>query len=137
MLSASEAEAVYLDSSGIVKRIIPERESGDLDQYLRGWPRRASSALVRTEVVRAVRSHGAAAVARAREVLATMTLIEVTDVILHAAAELDPLTLRSLEAIHIATAMSLRGELARLVTYDERMASAARALGIGVDAPGR
>jgi predicted nucleic acid-binding protein len=63
--------------------------------------------------------------------------VEITEAVLDAAAELEPLSLRSLDAIHIATALSLRGDLARLVTYDDRMASAARALGIAVDAPGR
>ena len=133
----SATEAVYLDSSGLVKLVIPERESADLERYLRGWPHQASSALARTEVVRAVRGQGPEVVAQAREVLGRLYLARIDNALLDAAAELDPLGLRSLDAIHLATALSLGDDLARLVTYDDRMASAARALGLSVDAPGR
>lgn len=135
MLSVSTS-AVYLDSSGLVKLVIPERESADLERYLNGRHRLVSSALARTEVVRAARTRGPAVAARARAMLADVDLIEINDAVLDAAAELEPLTLRSLDAIHLATAVSLRGDLARMVTYGDRMASAARAVGIAVDAPG-
>jgi predicted nucleic acid-binding protein len=137
VLTNGTERAVYLDASGLVKLVVPERESADLERYLRGWSRRVSSALARTEVVRAVRPQGAAVVAQARAMLRDVDLIQVGDALLDAAADLNPPVLRSLDAIHIATALSLRGDLARIVTYDDRMASAARALGIAVDAPGR
>jgi uncharacterized protein len=136
VLSGSTS-AVYLDSSGLVKLVVPERESADLERYLRGLSRPVSSVLARTEVVRAVRPRGPAVVAQARQMLQELDLIEITDALLDAAAELDPPTLRSLDAIHVATARSLGSDLARIVTYDDRMASAARALGLIVDAPGR
>jgi predicted nucleic acid-binding protein len=138
LTNGSEAEAaVYLDSSGIVKLVLAERESVALDAYLRGWSRRVSSAIARTEVIRAARTRGAEVVAQAREVLDHFLLIEVTDDVLDLAAELDPLSLRSLDAIHVATALHLGSDVARLVTYDDRMASAARAHSLVVDAPGR
>ena len=128
----TDGEAVYLDSSGLVR----ERDSAELEQYLRAWPQRVSSALARVEVVRAVRVHGPAAVTRARRLLDGVHLIQLDDRLLDDAAELDPPFLRSLDAIHLAAARSLRGDLARLVTYDQRMAAAARAIGLTVDAPG-
>lgn len=137
MTMAVEAlAAVYLDSSCLVKLVVRERESAALAQYLQAWPRRVTSALARVEVVRAVRVHGPAAVTRARRLLDGVHLIQVDDYLLDAAAELDPPVLRSLDAIHLAAAHSLRGDLARIVTYDQRMAAAARAMGLPVDAPG-
>lgn len=132
----ANAEAVYIDSSGLVKLVVMEMESAELEHYLRGWPRRVSSALARVELVRATRGHGPAAVARARRVLDGLHLIQLDHELLDDAAELDPLLLRSLDAIHLAAARSLRGDLSRLVTYDQRMAAAAEAAGLVVDAPG-
>lgn len=130
------AETVYIDSSGLVKLVVREPESAELEQYLRGWPRRVSSALARVEVVRAVRGHGSEAVARARRVLSDVHLIQLDEELLDDAAELEPLRLRSLDAINLAAARSLGGDLGRLVTYDQRIAAAARAIGLAVDAPG-
>jgi uncharacterized protein len=132
----ASAEAVYVDSSGLVKLVVREPESAQLVQYLRRWPRRVSSALARVEVVRAVRGHGPEAVTRARRVLAGLYLVQLDEALLDDAAELDPLLLRSLDAIHLAAARSLRGDLGLVVTYDQRMAAAARTLGLVVDAPG-
>lgn len=132
----TSADAVYVDSSGLVKLVVLERESAELEEYLRGWPHRVSSALAREEVVRAVRGHGPEAVARARRVLADVHLVQLDDALLDDAAELDPLLLRSLDAIHLAAARSLRGDLGRVVTYDQRMATAARTLGLVIDSPG-
>lgn len=131
------AEAVYVDSSGLVKLVVREPESAPLEEYLRGRPRRVSSALARVEVVRAVGGHGPEAVARARRVLGDVHLVQLDESLLDAAAALDPLLLRSLDAIHLAAAHSLGADLGRLVTYDQRMATAARAIGLAVDAPGR
>jgi predicted nucleic acid-binding protein len=132
----TNAELLYLDSSGLVKLVIDEPESGDLLIYVDAWPRRVSSELAWVEVLRAARGHGARAVARARRVLSGVDLVPIQFAILDDAAELGPATLRSLDAIHLAAAQSLRGDLGRLVTYYHRMATAARALGIEVDAPG-
>ena len=136
MLSGS-TRALYLDSSGLVKLVLPERGSAELEEYLRDWPRQVSSALARVEVLRAARTRGPEVVAEARVLLDDLDLIAIDRALLDAAAELDPLSLRSLDAIHLATALRLGRDLARLVTYDDRMAAAARALGLTVDAPGR
>jgi predicted nucleic acid-binding protein len=74
-------------------------------------------------------------VAAGRQVLALCQLVRVNDATLNRAAALLPHELRTLDAIHVATALRLEGELGALVTYDERMADAARGLGIRVVAP--
>ncbi len=127
--------AVYLDSSALVKLVVREVDSAALRRYLRRQTRRVSCALARVEVVRAVRPHGPEAVARARAVLQRIDLLQLDDSLLDAAATLDAVVLRSLDAIHLAAARELRGELSAIVTYDARMAKAAAALGLHVAAP--
>ncbi|MBI2684624.1 MAG: type II toxin-antitoxin system VapC family toxin [Actinobacteria bacterium] len=127
--------ALYLDSSALVKLVVAEPESGALVRYLTGGAPRVSCALARTEVVRAVRSHGPAAVARARAVLSGLSLIPVDEALLDDASELDVPLLRSFDAIHLAAARLLGRELEALVTYDERMAVGARQLRMPAAAP--
>lgn len=124
---------VYLDSSAIVKLVVREPESKALLTHLRRQ-RLVSSALARTEVTRAVLGSGADAVARVPEVLARIDLVRVSDRVLQVAAELLPAEMRSLDAIHVATAL-LVGNVRRVVTYDERMGRAARAARLRVVAP--
>jgi len=64
-------------------------------------------------------------------------LIRLDDALYEAAADLDPPFLRSLDAIHLAAAVSIGQDLAGVVTYDTRMADGARALGLQVEAPGQ
>ena len=127
--------ATYLDSSALVKLAVEEPESGALRQYLRRRRPMVSSALARTEVLRALLLEGDETLARGRAVLATVELIRINDRILNAAALLRPAEIRSLDAIHLATAQGLATDLARVVTYDERMLDAAKQLGIRTAAP--
>ncbi len=127
--------ATYLNSSAIVKLVIEEDESAALRRYLRSRRPWVSSALARTEVGRALLPFGRPALARGDDVLARLELVRLSDRLLVAAARLLPAELRSLDAIHLAAAGQLGGDLARVVTYDERMASAARAMGWTVAAP--
>lgn len=126
---------VYLDSSALVKLVVAEAESDALLAYLNDRPTRTSCALARVEVVRAVRDHGEVATRRARQLLERVSLLRLDDVLLQAAAELDGPTLRSLDAIHLAAAQALGDGLGDVVTYDHRMASAARGIGLAVSAP--
>ena len=80
------------------------------------------AALVRTEVLRATRPHGAAALERARGLLQTLQLVQLGDTLLDAAGMLDPMEMRSLDAIHLAAVALIAPELTALVTYDKRMA---------------
>jgi uncharacterized protein len=126
---------VYLDSSALVKLVVAEPESSALRRELRGEPDRASCTLARVEVVRAVRPHGAAAVTRARRLLRRIDLVQLDDELLDAAAMLDGGVLRSLDAIHLAAAQTLGDDLDAVITYDERMTTAARLIGLAVRAP--
>lgn len=131
----SAERATYLDSSAIVKLAVAEAESAALRGYLRRRRSLVSSALARTEVGRALSPFGPVAVRRGAEVLARMDLVRVSDRLLEAAARLPPAELRSLDAIHLATVQELGADLARVITYDERMSVAAEALGWTVVAP--
>jgi uncharacterized protein len=126
--------AVYLDSSAIVKLVVLEPESKALRKFLRGHPSRVASALARVEVLRAVRPHGEAALDHGRQALSRIVLLAVDHDVLDRAAALDR-PLRSLDAIHIATALGLANDLDGLVTYDRRMAKVATAAGLRVEAP--
>lgn len=126
----------YLDSSAIVKLCVAEAESTSLKDMLSEEPRLTSSALALTEVIRAVRSHGQAAVDKALSTLVTFDLIEIGRPLLNSAAELQPPRLRTLDAIHLASALLLEGDCEGVITYDARMAEAARAAGLAVLAPG-
>jgi predicted nucleic acid-binding protein len=128
--------ATYLDSSAIVKLAVREPESLALRRYLRRRQPLVSSALARTEVLRALLAAGDEALARGRQVLQRIDLVRVNDPILSAAGVLQPPGLRSLDAIHLATAQYLGEELAAVVTYDDRMANAAKGLGYRVVQPG-
>jgi len=126
---------IYLDSSALVKLVVRERESGALRRFLRQDPDRVSSALARTEVLRAVRVEGAAAIERARHVLHGIHLIRLDDALLEAAGMLDATIVRSLDAIHLAAAQQVGPNLTALVTYDRRMAMAAAVFGFPVVGP--
>lgn len=127
--------ATYLDSSAIVKMVVQEPESAALRAFLRRRRVLISSALARTEVLRSVSFLGDRAVERGREVLARLDLVRVNDRILGAAGVLRPADLRSLDAIHLATALELGEDLEQVVTYDDRMMHAAQTLGLRVASP--
>ena len=131
----SAERVTYLDSSAIVKLAVEEPESAALRRYLRRRRPFVTSALARTEVARALLPLGQAAVRRGQDVLSRVDLVRINDRVLSNAGTLLPVELGSLDAIHLATAQQLGTDLARVVTYDERMAAAAGALGWSVSAP--
>ena len=119
-----------------VSSVVAETDSAALRTYLadRG-SRRVSSALLRTESLRAVRHLGPDALATVREGLRRVDLIGIDDRILDAAGTLEPQVLRTLDAIHLATALAVGDDLEAIVTYDERMIEAARLLGLPTATP--
>lgn len=131
----SAERATYLDSSAIVKLVVVEPESAALRRYLRRRRPLISSALARAEVERALLPLGEEAVRRGQMVLARLELIRISDRVLAAAGSLLPAELRTLDAIHVATAQQLASDLARVITYDERMRTAAQTAGCSVAAP--
>ena len=129
--------AVYLDTSAFVKLIVAEPDTPALVRFLARWPYRVSSALLRTEAVRAIKRAGyGSELGRTRRLLADVQLIRMDDLLLDRAGELEPIEVRSLDAIHVATALAVGDELGVFVTYDERLAEAGRKAGLAVEAPG-
>ena len=130
---------LYLDTSAIVKLIVLERESAPLTEYLSDFPDdvRFTSALTRTELIRAVsRSGSLDMVAHARRVLGRLDTVSLTHRLLDEAGGMNPVHLRTLDAIHLAAAATAP-ELRALVTYDDRLAEAAKRSGMAVAAPGQ
>ena len=126
--------AYYLDTSAVVKLIVAERES----VALRGWCTDkvlVASDLVRTETLRAARRHSPEALTQARRALAALVTLGLTPEVCERAAELDPMILRSLDALHLASALQLADELEGVVTYDDRLGEACALLGVPVVAP--
>ncbi len=128
--------AVYVDASALVKLVIQEPESDALRALLASAGRLVASRVAVVEVLRAVRRHTERdAAAQAAVVLEGLLLIESDREIADAAASLQPASLRSLDAIHLASAIALGDELDALVTYDARLADAAGESGVTVIAP--
>lgn len=129
-------KALYLDTSAFVKIVVAEPESSVLRAFLSRQPvRRVSSALLRAEALRAVRHLGAKALSRVRLALRRVDLIAIDDRVLDGAGVLEPAIIRTLDAIHLATALAVGDDLAAVVTYDERMTEGARHLGLPTATP--
>jgi uncharacterized protein len=132
----SAERVTYLDTSALVKLAVREPESQALRRYVARRRPLVCSALARVELTRALISLGERAIRRSDEVLSRIDLMRINDRVLRAASVLMPADLRSLDAIHLATAQLFGGELRGIVTYDHHMASAAEALGWRVEQPG-
>ncbi len=131
-----QSRRIYLDASALVKLVITEIESDALALYLADDPVRLSSRIAAVEVRRVSdRQDERAAAPTVNAVLASLTFIDLDAVLAEAAGVVEPRTLRSLDAIHLASALAVREELDALVTYDVRLADAARAAGMTVVAP--
>ena len=128
---------LYLDSSALVKLVVNEAESSALRTYLAGHRSdvRLAAALVRTEVVRAIAMHRSIGlVETARSIIARLHLVPMNNRLLDAAATALPPDLRTLDAIHLAAAMTAP-DLRAIVTYDRRLTEAAATAGLAVVAP--
>ncbi len=132
---SAEQKLTYIDSSAIVKLAVTEPESAALRHYLTRRQPLVSSALARTEVARALTPAGSAAVARGHDVLGRIQLLRINNRVLRDAGLMEPADLRSLDAIHLASAAQLGSSVGQVVTYDARMADAARAAGWSVASP--
>jgi uncharacterized protein len=127
---------IYLDSAAIVKLVHAESESQALRHWLDeraevGW---VSSVLAEIEAFRALARHVPEAVSRLPRVLDLIDLLELDAGARILAQTVRPATVRSLDAIHLATALRVQ-PLTSFVTYDKRLADAARIAGLTVDAP--
>ena len=128
----------YLDASAIVKLVLREAESDALFDELRTWQERTSSVFAAVEVTRAVRRSAptARAFARMQAVLRGVDMVVFDPRVRDRTASLEPWSIRTLDAIHIASALEVREELGAFYTYDRRQASAARDAGLPARSPG-
>jgi predicted nucleic acid-binding protein len=128
---------IYMDTSALVKLVVAEDESPSLRFFLRERVEDSlfSAALARTELLRAVAPNGAQAIADARKLLGGLDTVVLTRQLLDDAGTLQPMRLRSLDAIHLVAAQRAGDTLRAVVTYDGRMLSAAADLDIATASP--
>ena len=128
---------IYLDSAAVVKLVHAEAESQALREWLdaraeTGW---ISSVLTEIESFRALAKYAPEAISRLPAVLDLIELVGVDPPVRILAQTAKPATVRSLDAIHLGTALHARPVLTSFVTYDKRLLDAARAAGLPVDSP--
>lgn len=130
------SRTLYIDASALFKLVIAEPESSALSDELRGEDLITSS-LSRVELLRAIlpAGLGAGPLGLVSRALGPVELLRMDDSILDRAGAVGPAGLRALDAIHLASALSLGRELDALVTYDRRLAAAAREAGLHVESP--
>jgi predicted nucleic acid-binding protein len=131
--------AWYLDTSAFMKLSVREQRSTEMRAWADAEEQRSgslwSSELLLTEAVRTARRISADVLKATVDRLQRIALITITTDTYVRAGELDPAILRSLDALHLAAALTLGGDLEGVVTYDDRMAEAAGVLGLQTQAP--
>ena len=130
---------IYLDSSALLKLVVAEDETEPLTSWLaeRTGTAWVSSELATVEVVRAARRLDDTAVPAARILLERLDLVPLSGLVVRTAQDLCPPTLRSLDALHLASAMLLREDLTAFVAYDAALAGSAGDAGLVIVSPGR
>lgn len=129
---------VYLDASALLKLVVAEPESEALAAALDRWPDRVSASIVRVEVHRALRraARPDSTHRQAQALIDGLALIRLDEPVITRAASLKDRQLRALDAIHVASALSIGDDPDAFVTYDARLARAAAAEGLTVLHPG-
>ncbi|MBX3093028.1 MAG: type II toxin-antitoxin system VapC family toxin [Cryobacterium sp.] len=125
----------FFDSSALAKLILDEAESPAIAAYLTKTATIVASDLARAELTRAVRRSAVDRLPRVTALFERLHLVPVTGSILTSAGRLLPPGLRTLDAIHLASALLLQGDLQAFVTYDQRQRDAAIQLGLLVNSP--
>ncbi|MCZ4534434.1 type II toxin-antitoxin system VapC family toxin [Gordonia hongkongensis] len=130
---------IYLDTSALVKLVVREAETPQLIEWLAlysGVPV-VTSAVGRVELMRTALRDGSPGVAeRARDLLDALDLIPLGDAVIDVAESIGPSSLRSLDALHLASASVIRAEMSAFVAYDHRLLAGASTLGYPTVAPG-
>lgn len=116
-----------------MKLVLREAEERALREQMSTWDGYVSSALLGIEAIRACARHPGGYAEDARAWLHDVALMPLDDALLDAASSLEPPKLRSLDALHLATALSIREEIGAFLTYDDRLAAAAREHGLPVE----
>jgi uncharacterized protein len=131
--------AWYLDTSAFMKLCVSEQRSTEMRAWADAEEERSgslwSSELLLTEAVRAARRVSTEVLKATLDRLQRISIIAITTDTYVRAGELDPAILRSLDAVHLAAALTLGGDLEGIVTYDGRLAEAAGVLGLQTEAP--
>lgn len=129
---------IYLDSSALIKLVQEEAESAALEAWLGDRPGTpiVSSELTKIELIRACRRANPGALPAARALLTELDLIPLSGEVIDQATEVGGDHLRSLDAIHLASALALRADITTLVAYDHRLLDAAEAAGLTCAQPG-
>jgi uncharacterized protein len=128
---------IYLDSSALVKLAVTEVESAALTEWLGESPNlvRVSSPIVRVEVPRAVWRTDPGSLPQAYTAVRRIRDVRMTADIINRAAGVRPNTLRSLDALHLASALAVKQDLTAFVAYDKRLLAAAREAGLPTASP--
>jgi len=129
---------IYLHSSALLKLVRAEPHTADLTSWVadRADAPLVSSAVAQVEVLRSCRRIDERLLERGNAVLAVLDLVPLDDGVLAAAADLPDPGLRSLDALHLASALTLDPDLETFVAYDARLVTAAGAAGLAVAQPG-
>jgi uncharacterized protein len=132
----AEKRLVYLDASAFVKLVVAEPETAALVAALTPDTTMVASEILEVEALRATRrASGEDAIAATKEQLEGVRLLALNQKIRKRAGELEPATLRTLDAIHIASALDLGGRLDCVYAYDTRLTLAAEQAGLEVRSP--
>jgi predicted nucleic acid-binding protein len=128
---------LYLDTSALVKLVHPEAETNALVRWLDERPDLpwVASALVEVELIRAVRVADPADLVHVATVLARVDMVDIDGIVRANAAAVLPATVRSLDAIHLSTALELAADLTAFIAYDKRLGEAASSAGLTWIAP--
>lgn len=125
---------IYIDTSALAKLFVAEAESESMRSY--ATAAMVTSAISAAELRRTVRRLAPERLADVESVLLKLTKVNVDTDLLRVASTVEPMTLRTLDAIHVATALYVRDEIEAFVTYDARLLEAARLAGIPTVSPG-
>ena len=128
--------AWYIDTSAVVKLVTVETETAAMHEWIAATsPELVTSELLRTELLRTAARIGIAGTLAIDEALNAIDFLPATTAVFDTAGRLEPVDLRSLDAIHLATALDLQDDCEGIVAYDDRLIRAAAAQGLTPRSP--
>ncbi|MGL5866470.1 MAG: type II toxin-antitoxin system VapC family toxin [Dermatophilaceae bacterium] len=126
---------IYIDTSALLRVIFPDDTTPALERYFDRDPALVSSALLQVEARRGTLRRAPLRLPQVDVVLSEVEVVEIGDAVIESAGRLSDPRLRSLDAIHLATALLVGEDVDALLTYDDRLADAAREHGLEVVSP--